>query len=217
MRQTWWRVLVGMVGMVGFVASSGCAGTGESFYLDVQPKPAMAQFAKVEPVKIVIEPFEDSRSEKGRVGQRTHLWGGVSYYDVAEGKPGEVVAQALAEMLKQRGWHERPWDVTLAPAGGAAANDADVVIGGQVLDCSANAKSRFFNTKITTESRLVLRVRNAADRSVVTRNVESARSDTVFWFDTDDVQALLATTIKDGIDRFIADTKIENRSLRPAH
>lgn len=217
MRQTWSEVLVGIVGIVGLVAGSGCGGTGELFYLDVRPKPAAAQGAQAEPVKIVIEPFEDSRLEKNRVGQRTHLWGGVSYYDVAGGKPGEVVAQALAETLKQRGWRERAWNVTLAPASGTATNDADIVITGQVLDCSAHAKSRFFNTKITTESKLILRARNAADRSVVTRNVENAQSDTVFWFETDDVRALLAATITDGINRFITDTKIENRALRPAH
>ncbi len=215
MRQMWSEMLVGIVGVAGLVASSGCAGTGEVFYLDVRPKPAGAQFVKAEPVKIVIEPFEDLRLEKTRVGQRTHLWGGVSYFDVSGGKPGEVVGQALAETLKQRGWHERAWNVTLAPAGGTAANDADIIIGGQVLDLSAHAKSRPFSTIITTTGKLFVRARNAADRSVVTRTVESAEAATVFWFDADDVRALLAVTIKDTLDRFIADTAIENRSLRP--
>ncbi len=216
-RQTWSEVLVGIVGVVGLAANSGCAGTGEQVYLDVRPKPVMAQLVRAESVKIIIEPFEDRRPEKARVGQRTHLWGGVSNFEVAGGTPSEVIVQALAETLKQRGWQDRAWNVTPAPAGAAATNDADIVIGGQVLECSANAKGRFFSTKITTESKLLLRVRNAADRTVVTRTVESAQSDTVFWFEPDDVQALLAATIKDSIDRFISDTKIEDRSLRAVH
>lgn len=216
-RQTWSDMLVEIVGVMGLVVISGCAGTGELYYMDIRPKPAAAQFATAEPVKIVIEPFEDLRLEKSRVGQRTHLWGGVSYFDVSGGKPSEVIAQALAETLRQRGWHERAWNVTLASANGTSMTDADIIIVGQVIECSANAKSRFFSTKITTSSKLVLRARNVADRSVVTRNVESAESDTVVWFEVDDVRALLTATIKESLDRFIADTKIENRSLRPAH
>lgn len=216
-RQTWSEALVGVVGVVGLVASSGCAGTGEMFYLDVRPKPVMAQIPQAESVKIVIEPFEDRRLDKARVGQRTHLWGGVSNFDVAGGKLSDVIAQALAETLKQRGWQNRAWNVTLAPAGGAATNDADIVISGQVLECTVNAKGRLFSTKITTESKLVLRAQNAADRTVVTRTVEGSQTDTVFWFEPEDVRVLLAATLKDSIDRFISDTKIENRSLRSVH
>ena len=40
---------------------------------------------------------------------------------------------------------------------------------------------------------------------------------TVFWFAEEDVQELLTATLKDGIDRFIADTMIADRALRPAH
>lgn len=215
-RQTWLEVLVGLVSVVGLVTGSGCAGTGEMFYLDVRPKQTAAQAPKGEPVKIVIESLEDSRVEKSRVGQRTHVWGGVSNFDVAGGKPGEVIAQILAETVRQRGWQDRSWDVTLTPVGGGATRDADVVISGQVLECSVHAKGRPFSTKLTAESKLLLRARNTADRSVVTRTVEGTQSDTVFWFEPEDVRSLLAATIKDGVDRFISDTKIENRSLRPA-
>jgi hypothetical protein len=38
----------------------------------------------------------------------------------------------------------------------------------------------------------------------------------VFWFSEDDIQQLLAATLKDGIDRYLADTMIEQKALRPA-
>jgi hypothetical protein len=212
--QTWSDRLVGIVGVVGLVASSGCAGTGELFYLDIRPKPAMAEFAPAKSVKIVIEPFEDRRSDQTRVGQRTHLWGGVSNFDVVGGKLSEVIAQAMAETLKQHGWHDRGWYVTLAAADGTSLTGADIVIGGQVIECSANAKSRPLSTKIATKSELILRARNAADRTVVSRRVEGWLSDTVFWFEPEDVRVHLAATIKESFARFISDTKIENRSLR---
>jgi hypothetical protein len=37
----------------------------------------------------------------------------------------------------------------------------------------------------------------------------------VVWFSEDDVQQLLAATLKDGIDRYLADTTIEQKALRP--
>jgi hypothetical protein len=166
-------------------------------------------------VKIVIEPFEDRRLEKGRIGMRSHLWGGVTYFDIAGERPGEFIAQALADRLKTRGWHERAWNVRVAPAG--SVTDADIVITGVVQDFSANAKSRVFSTVINTSGKLTIQAKNQADRSTTTRSVENSQTKTVFWFSEDDVQELLTATLKDGIDRLIADTMIEQRSLRPAH
>lgn len=194
-----------------FVA--GCAGKGEVRYLDLHTKPPVAQPGDVESVIIAIEPFEDRRTEKNRVGMRSHLWGGVTYFNVAGEQPGQVIAQALADRLKARGWRDRSWNVRVVPAG--SANDADIVITGQVQQFSANAKSRVFSTAITTNSKLTIQARNQADKSTTIRSVEGSQSRTVFWFDEDDVQELLAATLKDDIDRLIADTTIEQRSLRP--
>ena len=192
----------------------GCAGKGELRYLDLHAKQPAAQSAEIEPVKIVIEPFEDRRLEKSRVGMRSHLWGGVTYFNVAGERPGDVIAQALADRLKTRGWRERAWNVRVSPAG--SVTDADIVISGQVAEFSANAKSRVFSTVIDTNSRLAIQARNLGDKSATTRSLESAQTRTVFWFDEDDIQELLAATLKDGIDRLIADTMIEQKGLRPA-
>jgi hypothetical protein len=100
---------------------------------------------------------------------------------------------------------------------GAATDlsDADIVISGQVLDFSANAKSRLFSTVVNTSSKLVITARNLGDQSTTIRGVEGAQRDTVVWFSEDDVQLLLAATLKDGIDRFFDDTTIEQKALRP--
>ena len=205
-------VLLGMA--VSCLMAAGCAGKGETRYLDLGVSLPSAQVGETDPVKIVIAPFEDRRPEKGRVGMRTHLWGGETNFAVAGERPGDVMAKALVDRLKNRGWRERPWNVRLAPAGSAA--DADIVISGQVQDLTANAKSRVLSTVITTTSRLVIQAKNLSDGSTTTRTVEGAQSRTVFWFEEEDVRALLAATIKDGIDRFINDTVIEQKALRPA-
>jgi flagellar basal body rod protein FlgC len=94
-------------------------------------------------------------------------------------------------------------------------NDADIVISGQLLDFSANAKSRPFSTVVTTSSRMVISARNIGDQSSTIRSVEGAQRATVVWFSEDDVQQLLAATLKDSIDRYIAETTIEQKALRP--
>jgi hypothetical protein len=216
-KQTRGRLGVGLVLTASLLMAAGCGGTGQTFFLDLQQKQAAAQYQEPEPVKIVIETLEDRRLEKGRLGLRTHLWGGVTYFSVAGERPGNVIAQSLADRLATRGWKNRAWTVRVA-SGGAVnnLNDADIVISGQLLDFSANAKSRPFSTVINTSSKMVLTARNLGDQSTTSRVVEGAQRDTVFWFNEDDVQQLLAATLKDSIDRYLDDTTIEQKALRPA-
>lgn len=204
---------VGLVGVMAVMA--GCVGKGETRYLDVRTPTAAAPSPEQEPVKIVIEPFEDRRDDKTRVGQRTHLWGGVTVFNVAGERPGEVIAQALADRLKNRGWRGRPWKVQVGRS--MDVPDADIIISGQVQEFSATAKSRVFSTVINANNKFSIQARNVGDTSTTIRSVEGAQRTTVFWFAEEDVQELLAATLKDGIDRFIADTMVTDRALRPAH
>jgi len=216
-KQTMGRLSVGIVLTTSLLMGAGCGGTGKTHYLNLQQKQAEAQFVEPEPVRIVIEPFEDRRLEKNRLGLRTHLWGGVTYFNVTGERVGDVLAQALADRLKTRGWKDRPWTVRVASSGAVTnLNDADIVISGQVLDFSANAKSRPFSTVVTTSSKLVIVAKNIGDQSSTTRSVEGAQRDTVVWFNEDDIQQLLAETLRDDIDRYLAETTIEHKALRPA-
>lgn len=208
------RVGSAMVLSLGLLVSSGCGGSGQTFYLDVLPKQQPAQTADPETVKIVIEPFEDRRVEKNRIGMRTHLWGGTTYFNVAGEKPGQVYAQALAERLQARGWQDRAWNVKVASAG--SSPDADIVISGQIFEFAANAKSRLFSTYITTSNKLTITARNNVDRSSTNRSIEGSQSDTVVWFAEDDVKQLMAVTIKDTLDRYLSDTTILQRAVRPS-
>ena len=211
--RTWITRTMG-AGLLGaMLMAGGCAGKGETHFLTVQTGGPVARASAQEPVKIVIEPFDDRRADKGLLGQRTHLWGGVTNFQVAGERPGEAVAKALAERLSTRGWRDRAWTVQVAPAGSVA--DADIVITGQVNELSANAKSRVFSTVITAAGKIVIQARNRGDQSLTTRMVEGAQSRTVFWFTEDDVQELLASTVQDGMTRFLSDTMIEQRALRP--
>ena len=217
MKQIRQRLGVGIALTVGLLMGAGCGGTGKTVYLDLQLQQPAAQYQEPEPVRIVIETFEDRRLEKSRLGLRTHLWGGVTYFNVAGEKPGDVVAQAFADRLKTRGWKDRTWTVRVVSSRAVTnQNEADIVISGQLLDFSANAKSRLFSTVINTSSKIVVTARNLSDQSSTTRGIEGAQRDTVVWFSEDDVQQLLAATLKDGIDRYLEETTIAQNTLRPA-
>jgi hypothetical protein len=215
-RQAMGQLGIGIVLTASLLMGAGCGGTGKTFNLDLQQKQAAVQFMEPEPVRIVIESFEDRRLEKNRLGLRTHLWGGVTYFNVVGGRPGDVIAQVFADRLKTRGWKDRAWTVRVASSGAVTdLNDADIVISGQLLDFSANAKSRLFSTVVTTSSKLVVAARNIGDQSSTTRSIEGSQRETLFWLSEDDVQQLLAATLKDDIDRYLAETTIEHKALRP--
>lgn len=200
---------------VGLALLLGCAGTGEMVSLNLQTQQPFAQSSQTEPLKIVIEPFEDLRTDRSKIGQRTHLGGGVTNFNVNGGAPGVTIAEALAEMLRQRGWNRRGWDARVVQAG-VGVSGADIVIGGEIRDFSTNAKSRVFNTKLTGESRLVIKARNLADDSSTVRNIQGEQTKLVFWFTSEDVETLMSGLLQDGIERFITDTKIEGRTLKSA-
>ena len=200
---------------VGLALLLGCAGTGEMVSLNLQTQQPFAQSSQTEQLKIVIEPFEDLRTDRSKIGQRTHLGGGVTNFNVNGGAPGVTIAEALAETLRQRGWNRRGWDARVVQAG-VGVSGADIVIGGEIRDFSTNAKSRVFNTKLTGESRLVIKARNLADDSSTVRNIQGEQTKLVFWFTSEDVETLMSGLLQDGIERFITDTKIEGRTLKSA-
>ena len=212
MKQSSLRALGCAIMMATMLA--GCRGTGEMRYVDLREKPPMVQLTDIDPIKIAVEPFDDRRADKSRVGTRTHLWGGTTQFDVLGDRLANVITQRLADRLRTRGWRDRVWNVRVASAGSAA--DADIIISGQVQDFSATVKSRVFSTVIDTSSRLTIQAKNLADRSTTIRTIEGGRSRTVFWFNEDDVREQLAATLKDGLDRLIADTTIDNKALRPS-
>ena len=213
MRESLVRVGAGVVLSGWLMILAGCGGSGQTRHFDVLPQQQPVQQAEPEGLKIVIEPFEDRRAEKNRIGMRTHLWGGTTNFNVQGEKPGDVYAQALADRLRASGWLNRSWDVRVAPAG--SMPNADIVISGQIFEFAANAKSRMFSTYLTTSNKLTITARNTVDHSSTARSLESAQSDTVVWFSEDDVKRLLTATIKDSLDRYLADTTVSQRAVRP--
>jgi hypothetical protein len=197
------------------LALSSCAGKGETVLLslrEIPPAAASVEFTG-ERGKFLVVPFEDLRPEKIRVGMRTHFWGGVTYFDVPGGKPGDLLAHVVAEHLKQKGWRAK---VQQADKAGEAEPDGppDITLTGQIQEFSANAKSRFGSTEITVKLWVALQGVNASDRSTTKMTLEGARTDTVVWFEPEDVQALVNATLKEGLEKLFGEMKVEIKTLR---
>ncbi len=205
-----WVLTIGL----GLSVVSGCAGTGEVVALDVGAIPSKPQPGpQKDEMKALIMTFEDERPEKGTIGYRTHLGGGRTYFTVANNKAGDVVAQALSDYLNQKGW--KTWvsraggPVVANPGGGL-----DVTLTGQVLELSANAKSKFGSTDIRTKTRVNIQAQNARDGSVARMTLNGSRSESVFWFEPEAMEEAINRMLKESVERLLADAKIENRMLQ---
>ena len=192
---------------VSLIALSGCAGTGEVIPLQIHPLSTGSGSVSKPPVplRVAMGPIEDGRSHKTGLGIRTHLWGGVTYFDVPGGKPAEVVAKALTDYLNAKGW-----EVTNP----GSSDAADVVLTGNILDLSVHAKSRVGFTEISTKTRLAVQALNVADGSTIRMTLNGSGSDDEFWFDTEDVEALMNEVLADSFGKLIQDTTVESKLLR---
>jgi len=193
---------------VSLIALAGCAGTGEVIPLQIHPIVTKSEsVSKPTPtLRVAVGSVEDGRSYKTGLGIRTHLWGGVSYFDVPGGNPADVVAQALTEYLTAKGWQ-----VTKQ---GAVNNGADVVLTGKILDLSVHAKSRIGFTEVTTKSKLALQAQNVADGSTIRMTLNGSGGDDIFWFDPEDAQTLVNDVLTDSFGKLVQDTTVENKQLR---
>ena len=193
---------------VSLVALAGCAGTGEVIPLQIYPIVTGSEGVAKQraAVRVAVGSVEDGRSHKTGLGVRTHLWGGVSYFDVPGVNPADVVAQALTDYLTAKGWQ-----VTKR---GAGDNGADVVLTGKILDFSVHAKSRVGYTEVTTKTKLALQAQNLADGSTIRMTLNGSGGDDIFWFDPEDAQALVNDVLTDSFGKLVQDTTVENKQLR---
>lgn len=193
---------------LSLIAMAGCAGTGEVIPLQIHPIVTGSEGVAKQraAVRVAVGPVEDGRSHKTGLGVRTHLWGGVSYFDVPGGNPADVVAQVMTDYLTAKGW--------LVTKRGAGDAGADVVLTGNILDFSVHAKSRVGFTEVTTKTKLALQAQNVADGSTVRMTLNGSGGDDVFWFDPEDAQALVNDVLTDSFGKLVQDTTVENKQLR---
>ena len=75
------------------------------------------------------------------------------------------------------------------------------------------AVSKFGRTIIVAKNTMMMRVANS-DQSTIQERVLGTGTDQVFWFEPEHAQLLLNEVLEKNIKEFIADTKIEGRTVK---
>jgi hypothetical protein len=196
----------------GFFAAVmvSCAGKGEVVVVDIPAKqPAvMATSPTSDGLRVAVEPFEDSRPHKSRLGVRSHLWGGESYFDVPGGSSSDAATQTLVQFLNSKGWNAH------VVRAGVDSQAADLTISGHVLALSVDATSRVGSTKLMTGCRIVIRALNHADGSVVRMTLHGSGSDSVWWFEPEDAQQLVNAVLNNSFTQLLHSTRVEGHVVR---
>lgn len=205
MNRTWLRNMM----CVGFVALVGCAGKGERIDIHIPTGASTGTLSSVAAPgpRIAVLPFEDQRTNAAHLGTRSHLWGGVSYFNLPSGTVAKAVAQSFVDYLNRQGWK-----ASLARTAGS--DGADITIAGTLKRLSVDAQSGVMHTDLTATNALSFQITNHTDESIVRESVSGDGSDRVFWFDPEDAQHLLADLHESNFKKFLTDLKVEGRAIR---
>jgi hypothetical protein len=200
---------VGRAAAVCLCILAGCATAGERVDVAIPGSSTSAapMASNSAGPRVAVKPFDDARSDRMHLGSRSHLWGSTSYFDIPKGTAGEAVAKSLVQQLNRRGWQ-----ASLAGQSGSAQPDA--TISGTIQDLSVNAVSKFGRTEIAAKNTMMVRVANHSDESTIQERVLGSGSDEVFWFDPEDAQQLINEVLEKNIEKFVADTKVDGKTVR---
>ena len=202
---------------VGLLLLLGCSGKGDIIPMNLTPKMQTDTTSAVQVVKpmagprVMVIPFEDGRADRTKVGSRSSMWGGDTYFNVSSGSAGEEAAQAFADYLKRKGWQAQY--AKTAPAASEAG--PDVVLSGKILELAVDARRGVFLTDIEARTKLVIQASNREDNSSLVRtDAHSGSHDNVLWFEPQDGESILSEVLEKNFERFVVNTKFEDRGIR---
>ncbi len=201
-----WLVFVSLI----LVSVGGCSGTGQRIDLTIPGSTSAASPPPSTGPRIAVLPFKDLRVEQAHLGQREHLWGGQSYFDLPNGTVSQATAQAFVEYLARHGWRA-------FLEGGPNTNSSDVTIQGTITELSVDAKSGFMRTDLSVKNSLAFQISNHSDQSLVRERVSGAATDRVFWFHPDDAQRLLSELLESNFQKFMNDVRLDGTTMRLSH
>lgn len=202
---------------VGLLLLLGCSGKGDIIPMNLTPKQPKSTNGTVQVVKatagprVTVIPFEDGRADRTKIGSRSSLWGGDTYFNVSSGSAGEETAQAFADYLKRKGWHAQY--AKAAPS--ATEAGSDIVLSGKILELAVDARRGLLLTDIEARSKLVIQASNREDHSSLVRtDAHSGSHDNVLWFEPQDGEDILSEVLEKNFERFVVNTKFEDQAIR---
>lgn len=204
-----WLIMVCIASLVVV----GCQGTGQTvnFVPHLSPSMMKATTHHDEELTILVEPFQDKRPQKNRLGSRTHFWGGATHFNAWNGNVSDGMADLAMEYLQQQKWQAARAKTSETGAGSAPA---DVTLTGDILDLEANAKTGFGFTDIEVKIRVAFEAKNAVDGSTVRMVLGANGTDSVVTFDPKDVEELTNAVAKDLFNQLFLDLRVKDRAFQ---
>ncbi|GJL67518.1 MAG: hypothetical protein NPIRA06_01530 [Nitrospirales bacterium] len=203
-----WFIMV-FIASLGVV---GCQGSGQTVNFDPHALPSTTKVNTTphEDLTILVEPFQDKRPQKTRLGSRTHFWGGATHFNAWNGNLGEGMADLALEYLQQEKWQASRATTSETEPESAPA---DVTLTGDILVLETNAKSGFGFTDIEVKIRVAFEAKNSADGSTVRMVLGANGTDSVVTFNPKDVEELTNHVAKDLFNQLFQDLTVKDRVL----
>ncbi|MFO0706991.1 MAG: hypothetical protein U0412_09055 [Nitrospira sp.] len=197
-----------VIGCMALLLTTACGGHGERIDIAIPgPLKDKTSATSMNGPRIVVLPFQDARDAQAHLGTRSHLWGGVSYFDLPTGTVSDAGAQAFVEYLSRHGWN-----ATLGRTAGSEGTD--VIIHTTIQTLSIDAKSGFMHTDLDAKNALAFQITNRSDESIVRERVAGTGTDRVFWFDPADAQELMSGLFESNFHKFLGDLTIQGKAIR---
>jgi len=205
------RAVMAVMGALA-LAVAGCGGPGQTVPMSVTAASVPAPTKVRNALRVAVVPFEDARADKASIGRWQHyVETTVDRLVSSQGSAADQVTGFVADYLKLAGFQV----TRVQPGEKVAPGSADVVLSGQIEAYWSEAVARFFHTDLKAVNRLVVKVSNAADSSTVRTTLGGEGTTTVILFDLADLEQLNSEALGQSLARFLADTAVVDRSLKP--
>jgi hypothetical protein len=204
-------VVMAMLGMA-MLMFVGCGKAGQTIPMSVDlktvPDPPKVRNAP----RVAVIPFTDVRPDKTAIGRRQHyVETTVDRFVPAEGSAADQVTKFVVDYLKEAGF-----PVTLAQPGvQTAADNADVIMTGEIESYWNEAVARFGRTELSSRNRLRIKLTNLTDGSTTSSTVAGEGTSKVVTFDLAELAQLDGEALGQSLARFLADLTVVDRSLKP--
>ena len=169
---------------------NGCADSGNMVSLRLHDTMNAAMSNVGTNLSVAVSGFDDQRPPSGDLGMHAHLFGGVSYFELMDGKLGHGVTKAFVQFLQQSGFQ-----TTVGKSG-----SADVQITGHITKFSANATGQVLATQLQFDTIIEFTIVNKADGSIVRMMIGSGGTDTVLFVAPKDLETLMTKTLQENFE-----------------
>ena len=193
---------------------SGCAGSGEQLRLCaksgdiVQLRLHNMIGSNTEGtgrnLSVSVTEFEDKRPPSKHLGAHVCEFAGDAHFDLVNKNLGQGISDVFVNFLKKSGFQVNP--------GNNGAVDIDIT--GKIIKFSAKAKRDLFSTKAQVDIITKFTITNKADGSKVHVTIRAGGTNSVVFFDPEDMEGLVNEVLRESFEKFLERTEVKGKNLR---